>query len=246
MSDMMAIISKAVFEKDAPKAKLGDVLAMKYYRSANKHLERLNEGGRLFLVTVRPPNEALWLVAVLEAPQFDGSKWKADANRHAVTDLTVIIDQLKFESGKGLVAKKGALGMSLQTPRALSEVDVTLLLTTAGAPHEKPAPRPRQSRPVNLTKHEASAPLPCLCVKCLPDAPELLEVGGATFFRAQTELFERILWFWVPSEIKSDLPAITQSVNSRLRGRIEPYKAPKDKKTAAPSDADDDDLEDDE
>lgn len=243
MSDMMAIISKAVFEKDAPKAKLGDVLAMKYYRSASKHLERLNEGGKLFLVTVRPPHEALWLVAVLEAPQFDGSKWKADANRYPVTDLTGIIGQLKFESGKGLVAKKGALGMSLQTPRALSELDVTLLLATAGAPPEKPAPRPRQSRPVNLTKHEASLPLPCLCVKCLPDAPELLEVGGATYFRAQTELFERILWFWVPSELKSDLPAITQSVNSRLRGHIEPYKVPKDKKPAAGSDDGDDDAD---
>lgn len=243
MSDMMAIVSKAVFEKDAPKAKLGDVLTMKYYRSANKHLEHLNEGGKLFLVTVRPPNEALWLVAVLESPQFDGDKWKSDANRYPVTDLTSIIGQLKFESGKGLVAKKGALGMSLQTPRALSEVDVTLLLSTAGAPPERPPPRVRQARPVNLTKHEASAPLPCLCVKCLPDAPELLEVGGATFFRAQTELFERILWFWVPSELKPHLPAITQSVNSRLRGHIEPYKAPSDKsKTAA---KDDDDGEDD-
>jgi hypothetical protein len=245
MSVMMAIVSKAVFEKDAPKARLGDVLPMKYYRSASKHLERLGEGGKLFLVTVRPPSEALWLVAVLESPQFDGDKWKAAANRYPVTDLSPIIGRLKFESGKGLVAKKGALGMSLQTPRALCEADVTLLLATAGAPPERPPPKVRQARPVNLTKHEASAPLPCLCVKCLPDAPELLEVGGATFFRAQTELFERILWFWVPSELKSDLSALAQSVNSRLRGRIEPYKPKKDAAAKPRSDDEDDDGGDD-
>src|SRR5690349_12304483 len=117
MPDLMAIVSKAVFDKDAPTAKLGAVLAMKTYRSASKHLERLDQQSRLFLVTVRPPNEALWLVAVLEELHFNGTKWLAARNRYRVTDISPLKSQLKFESGKGLSAAKGALGMSLQTPR---------------------------------------------------------------------------------------------------------------------------------
>ena len=66
MPDMMAIVSKAVFEKESPGAKLGAVLPLKAYKSASKHLARLDKQSRLFLVTVRPPNEALWLVAVLQ------------------------------------------------------------------------------------------------------------------------------------------------------------------------------------
>ena len=61
MPDLMAIVSKAVFEKAAGKApKVGAKLAMDRYVSANKNLEPLAKQGRLFLVTVRPPNEALW------------------------------------------------------------------------------------------------------------------------------------------------------------------------------------------
>jgi len=41
--------------------------------------------------------------------------------------VTAAIRKLKFESGTGLQPKKGALGMSLQTPRALTAADVTLL-----------------------------------------------------------------------------------------------------------------------
>ena len=246
MADMMAIVSKAIFEKDAPKAKPGDVLPMKFYRSANKQLERLSEGGRLFLVTVRPPNEALWLVAVLESPEFDGDKWAAPPNRYPVTDLSASLDKLKFESGKGIAAKKGALGMSLQTPRVLIASDIAQLLGAAG---EAPVRlRPQKGRPVNLTRHEADSPLPCLCVDCLGKAPESLEIGGALYFRAATELFERILWFWVPAELKGKLPEVTQSVQSRLRGRIAPYPPPADKSKKKPrpkrpigDDGDDDD-----
>ena len=244
MPDMMAIVSKAVFEKDAPKAKLGDVLPMKLYKSASKHLDRLQEGGRLFLVTVRPPDEALWLVAVLESPQFSGDKWKAAANRFPVTNLTPIIGKLKFESGKGLAAKKGALGMSLQTPRVVTAGDVALMIAASGQAAERPPEKPKQGRPVNLTRHEDNAPLPCLCVRCLPAAPEVIEINGSPFFRAQTDLFERILWFWVPAELLSDLPSVTQSVQSRLRGRIKPWEPSGKKKP--PISADDDEDEDDE
>jgi len=73
MADIMAIVSKAIFEKAAGKApKVGTALRMDRYVSANKALEPLAQGGKLYLVTVRPPDEALWLVAILEKPELDG------------------------------------------------------------------------------------------------------------------------------------------------------------------------------
>src|SRR4051812_48347202 len=117
MADMMAIVSKAVLERAAGKSPTaGTQLRMDRYVSANKNLERLAEGGKLYLVTVRPPDEALWLVAVLEDPEFDGEQWVAKASQVSITDISDLKDRLMFESGKGLSAAKGALGMSLQTP----------------------------------------------------------------------------------------------------------------------------------
>lgn len=134
MADLMAIVSKAVFEKEAGKdPKVGTVLGMDRYVSANKNLEPLADGGRLFLVTVRPPDEKLWLVAILDKPKFDGSQWKAKASTVAITDIGKLKSKLKFESGKGISAAPGALGMSLQTPRALTANDVALLDGAAGA-----------------------------------------------------------------------------------------------------------------
>jgi uncharacterized protein (TIGR02996 family) len=128
MADMMAIVSKAVFEKAAGKSPaVGTKLAMDRYVSANKNLEKLAEGGKLYLVTVRPPDEALWLVAVLDRPKFDGKQWKAKASDTPITDITHLRSELVFESGKGITAAKGALGMSLQTPRAVTAEDVELL-----------------------------------------------------------------------------------------------------------------------
>lgn len=133
MPDMMAIVSKAVFEKQAGKAPtVGTRLAIDRYVSANKNLEPLAEGGRLYLVTVRPPDEALWLVAILDQPQHDGEAWVADENQIAMTDISKLRSKIKFESGVGITAKKGALGMSLQTPRALTAEDAELLNAAAG------------------------------------------------------------------------------------------------------------------
>ena len=150
MPDMLAIVSKGVFEKDAGKAKLGQVLPFAGYSSASKHLARLDATSRLFLVTVRPPKEALWLVAVLENLVFDGQKWSATPNSTRLTDVTLLKDQLRFDSGKGIVAKPGALGMSLQTPRVLTAADAKLLQEAAAASKT----RIRAPRPVNLAKHE--------------------------------------------------------------------------------------------
>ena len=129
MADVMAIISKAVFEADAKHAKVGDVLPIDRYTSSHKTLDALAEGGRLFLVTVRPPEE-LWLVAVLENPKRVKGAWVAKnvAPVRAVSDFQ-----------KGLKAKKGRLGMSLQTPRTLSADDAALLVP-AHAPPPPPPP----------------------------------------------------------------------------------------------------------
>lgn len=223
MPDMMAIVSKAVFDKDTPAAKLGAVLPMKVYRSASKHLSRLDENSRLFLVTVRPPAEALWLVAVLEGLRFAGDKWQAAPNRYPLTDISALKGQLKFESGKGLVAAKGALGMSLQTPRVLSPEDAELLLRTAGTP---PPKRVRAPGPINLAAHEPESPLPCLCSRCLPAAAQTVEVAGASYRRAEAAAHGRVLRFWVPAELKAELPAVTQAVTARLQDSLRPLKQP--------------------
>jgi uncharacterized protein (TIGR02996 family) len=134
MADLMAIVSKAVFEKAAGKSPaLGARLKMDRYTSSNKNLDPLAAGGRLYLVTVRPPTEALWLVAILERPKHDGEAWVAKPCDTPITDISKLRSKIKFESGVGITAKAGALGMSLQTPRALTAADTALLDAAAGA-----------------------------------------------------------------------------------------------------------------
>lgn len=121
MGSVLAIISKAQFEalaKTAGGKALGQLVPIDCYNSQHRALEPLQSGGSLFLVTVRPPDEALWLVAILEAPQADDTGWRAKANIVPLTDISVLKDSLRFENGKGITARTGALGMSLQTPRA--------------------------------------------------------------------------------------------------------------------------------
>lgn len=144
MSDVLAIVSKAVFEKAAGKSPaLGQRLGIDRYLSNNRGLAPLAAGGRLFLVTVRPPDEALWLVAVLENPRATDGAWVAAPCDTPLTDLTRIKGQLTFESGKGLPTATGTLGMSLQTPRVLTAADSALLLAAVGAPASSaPGPAP--------------------------------------------------------------------------------------------------------
>ncbi|MDX2010803.1 MAG: TIGR02996 domain-containing protein [Myxococcaceae bacterium] len=148
MPDLLAIVSKAVFDAGHRSAAVGEVLAIDRYVSTNKALEPLGGGGRLFLVTVRPPDERLWLVAVLESPKHDGTAWVAKPNTRPIADLTALRGRIRFTSDTGISATKGALGMSLQTPRQLTAEDVTMMLgaPAASAPHTaaKPAPPPKQ------------------------------------------------------------------------------------------------------
>jgi hypothetical protein len=214
MPDMLAIISKAVFEKDASGLKPGDVLPMDRYRSNSKHLEPLANGGRLFLVTVRPPNEALWLVAVLEGLKADTEGWRARPNHVPITDITALIPQIRFESGKGIQAAKGALGMSLQTPRALAATDAERMLQASGAEGVSPP------GPTNLTAHQAAPTLPCLCARCLDKSPERAEAGGLTFLRSHVETDGKVLHYWMPEELSSQARTIAQSVRGALNARL--------------------------
>jgi hypothetical protein len=127
MPDMLAIISKAVFEADAADASIGEVLPLSRYASANKALAPLAAGGRLVLVTVRSPDESLWLVAVLDHPKHVKGAWVATKNEVSITDLGPVKSKIRFASGVKITAKPGALGMSLQTPRLLADGMVELM-----------------------------------------------------------------------------------------------------------------------
>jgi uncharacterized protein (TIGR02996 family) len=158
---MMAIISKAVFEKtarlpDGRRAGAGDVLSLDRYLSKNKNLEALEAGGDLFLFTVRP-KEKLWLVARLVSPVFETDHWEAEANSLPITDISHLRGEIKFATGKGITAKPGALGMSLQTPRALAADDVVLLAKAAGAaPESEPTPNKKPKKKKAATKKQVT------------------------------------------------------------------------------------------
>lgn len=146
MTDLLLIISKAHFEAEHRNAKEGDALAFKKYGSTHATIEQVKGGGSLFLVTVRPPDERLWLVGELVNPTHDGHDWKAPPSDLTVRDITALIPKFTFSNGKGLAPKKGALGMSLQTPRVLTAEDVAMLrggAAVAAQPKRTTAVKPR-------------------------------------------------------------------------------------------------------
>jgi len=153
--DILAIVSKAIFERDARGVGLGDVWPVDRYNSTNKQLAALAGGGRIFLVTVRPPDEALWFLGVVDQPAHDGSAWiAATPNALPVTDISGLRKTIKFESGKGMSQDKGTLGMSLQTPRTLTEDDVAQILGAVGRKHTTVArkqPTPSMQRVIDGT-----------------------------------------------------------------------------------------------
>ena len=131
MASVLALLSKSFFEAevriDGRTPEPGDVAPLERYLSRNKRLETLAAGGNLYLVTVRNPGERLMLVAVLESPTFTGERWEAPPNRVAMTDISELAGKLELDTGAGINAKPGRLGMSLQTPRILTEADVAML-----------------------------------------------------------------------------------------------------------------------
>jgi hypothetical protein len=220
MPSVLAIVSKAVFERDAKSdgkmAGVGDLVPFDRYVSKNKGITPVAEGGALFLVTVRPPDEALWLVAVLESPTFDGEMWSSPKNSVPITDISAIKEQIRFVTGTGISAKKGALGMSLQTPRVLADADVALLRGAAGA---GPGGSAAVSSKGHLNGHERAGPTPCLCRKCIGQAPETFVVGDLKLVRERAEAKGRFVWFWMPESLNEDRDAIRRAVESRLHAR---------------------------
>ena len=90
---------------------------------------------------------------------------------------------LKFLSGKGIEAKPGALGMSLQTPRGLTDADVTLLREAAGGAPADAAPAPvavkappvQEASAVDEEEDKAPAPEPAVpAATARDDSPALL------------------------------------------------------------------------
>lgn len=165
MPDILAIVSKAIFERDARLAGRlvgpGDVWPVDRYTSTNKALAGLANGGRIFLVTVRPPDEQLWFVGLVDGPRFSGTAWIAPRpNALPVTDITALRAAIEFESGKGISQDQGTLAMSLQAPRALTANDVERILALAEdrPPHPvvqtRPAKRPAKPPRVIGGKYE--------------------------------------------------------------------------------------------
>ena len=144
MTDLLAIVSKAVFEADSKSAKPGQVLPLDRYVSTNKALEPLRAGGRLFLVTVRPPDEQLWLVAVLDATKHDGKAWVAKPNRQPITDVSALRGKIRFTSDTGISMTKGALGMCSR--RRASSPRPTSRCCSAARLRPPPPRRPRSRR----------------------------------------------------------------------------------------------------
>jgi uncharacterized protein (TIGR02996 family) len=142
MASVMAIVSRKVFERDfrvgGKVAVVGEVVPTTTYASSQRTLDRLADGGDLFLITVTPAEELL-LVGVLADPTFAKDRWTAAANVTPVTDISGLVGKLELENGKGITARPGALAMSLQTPRVLADQDVVLLRGGA-SPRAKPAP----------------------------------------------------------------------------------------------------------
>jgi len=212
------VVSKKVFETQAKVGGkvlgLGQTWATAKYASTHASLNPLKDGGHLFLVTVRPPNEALWLIAVLRDVKTEKDGYSAKTNAVAITDISAFKSKIKFATGSGITAAKGKLGMSLQTPRTLTEDDVKLLLSaTTGAPP------PPSDKIYHLNGHE-TGPLPCLCKKCLPKAPERIEVDGEAFVRREATAKDRILYYWLPEVSVPAQKAVRYAVEARMRAKL--------------------------
>ncbi len=224
MASVFAVVSKKVYESEARVAGkvlgLGGVWKTEMYKSTHASLKPLGDGGHLFLVTVRPPSEALWLIAVLRDVKAAKDGWKSSPNTTPITDITPLKSKIRFATGSGITAAKGKLGMSLQNPRTLTDADVKLLLAVAGgaAPPAAAGP-PAPAKIYHLNAHE-KGPLPCLCAKCLASAGERVEVDGEAFVRREARAKGRVLYYWLPEGAVLSEKAIRFAVERRMKAKL--------------------------
>jgi HNH endonuclease len=130
MLNMMAVVARPYFEADNADCTEGSVVRWRTYRADHSPLKRLrtDRKNRLYLVTVRPPRNVVWLVAVYENVAKKGGEWtSAIPNRTPIVDLTPVLGGLKFESGKGLKVPTAKRPQALQAPRVLTAADVALI-----------------------------------------------------------------------------------------------------------------------
>jgi hypothetical protein len=256
VASVFAVVSKKVFESDAriggKVVGIGDVWPTEKYASTHASLKPLKDGGHLFLVTVRPPNEALWLIAVLKDVTSVKDGYKAKPNTVAVVDITSLKSKIKFATGSGITAAKGKLGMSLQTPRTLTDPDVALLLAagSGGAAAAPAAAAPAAGAPsasgkvYHLNMHE-KGPLPCLCAKHLAEAGERVVVDGEAFVRREARAKDRVLYYWLPEVLldgeKQARWAIERKMKLHLADAIDHGAGGGKKKSRGDDDDDDDD-----
>jgi hypothetical protein len=222
VTSVLAIVSKAIFEKAIQGESgvgPGKVLELDRYTSANKNLEQLTGRGSLFLVTVRPPDERLWLIAILESPAFAGNEWVAAKNATPIADITGLIGQLEFTSGKGLKVKKGALGMSLQTPRGLTDRDLALLRAAVAAGAELDVRALLGGELIHLNAHEPDV-VPCLCRRCIDPDLDRVEAEGQSYVREAAVAKGRVLFFWMPESLEKDRKQVRRAVEARLHAKL--------------------------
>ena len=213
MADLLAIISKAVFEVDSKGAAVGQVLPLDKYVSTNKALEPLRAGGRLFLVTVRPPDERLWLVSVLESPKHDGKAWVAKRNVRPIADVSHLRGSIRFTSNSGISATKGAMGMSLQTPRELTAQDVGLLLGSA-SPDAAPSTAVEPKAPAEKPAKKAAV-APSKTAPAEKPVKNSADVAGLLKAERWGDALEALLKRW-QDDRAPEVAALIEAVSSKL------------------------------
>jgi hypothetical protein len=80
---------------------------------------------------------------------------------------------------------------------------------------------------VNVTGHDEDAGLPCLCKRCLPQAPATAESAGMAFQRTFAVARDRVLHFWYLTELAGNRAQVRNSVAGALAIRLAPRKASK-------------------
>ena len=75
---------------------------------------------------------------------------------------------------------------------------------------------------VNVTGHDDDAGLPCLCKQCLPQAPATAESAGMAFQRTFAVAGDRVLHFWMLSELAGNRAQLRTAVAEALAIRLAP------------------------
>jgi hypothetical protein len=181
VGSILAIVSKAMFDREAKRAAarvgrggvaalLGQTLDIDRYISRGPALAPLHDGGSLVLVTVRPGDETIWLVAILDDPKLGDDGYVARRpNRAPLTDVTEIVrEHLKAYVGK--LPKRGRVAMSLQTPRQLEPTWVERFRKAAQSAEEKEEEEEEREEEEEEEEEEpiASVPMSLSSVARLP------------------------------------------------------------------------------